>query len=276
MTRSSHCQFPLTLLRFWCRRTALMLFLIGLIIFLFQLAVCGIVHDNEKVRVFLNMINTLPSFIKAALGGEALQVGNITGLITIGYQHPMILTLYMIYAVAVPSGLLVGEKQRGTMELILCRQVTKTQVYICVALLTLAGMFLLTIVMFLGTVASTHIYEFDDEIPLYSLFRLAINAGMLASTVGAIALLSSSIFRRRVQAINITIIFLVIQYFIYIISEWWPPMNWLYPASLFYYIGKADIFIRNQWPLGHLCVLGSVLITATLAGHIIWSRRDLI
>ncbi len=49
--------------------------------------------------------------------------------------------LYMLYAVGVPAGLLTGEIQRGTMELILSRPITKTQVYVCAAVLTLVGLF---------------------------------------------------------------------------------------------------------------------------------------
>jgi len=51
------------------------------------------------------------------------------------------------------------------MELILSRPVTKTQVYLCATALTLAGMFALVMVMFLGTVAAVHIYVFSEPIP---------------------------------------------------------------------------------------------------------------
>ena len=70
----------------------------------------------------------------------------------------MVLFLYMLFAVGVPTTLLTGEVQKGTMELILSRSATKTQVYFCASLLTLAGMFALVLMMFLGTVAATHLY----------------------------------------------------------------------------------------------------------------------
>jgi ABC-2 type transport system permease protein len=249
-------------------------FLIALMIFLFQLAVCGIVHDNERVKALLVYIDKLGPYIEAFFGGDALQFGNIASLIAIGYQEPFVLLLYMLFAVGVPTALLAGEVQRGTMELILSRQTTKTQVYICAGLITIAGMYALVIVMFLGTVVSTNLYEFDQEVPLYCFFKLAVNGGILASTVGGIALLSAACFRRG-MAVSLTVAYLVVNYFIMIITQWWPRMKWLDPATIFNYVDGAKILTEPEWPMGDMCVLISLLVVTTLAGGIIWSRRDL-
>ena len=129
-----------------------------------QIAVAAIVHDNANVRTFLSFLKMLPSIVRTALGGDMVESGSMTALLTIGYQHPFVMFLYMLYAVGVPTGLLTGEVQRGTMELILSRPITKTQVYICAAVLTLVGMFALVVVMFLGTVAAVNIYTFSEPI----------------------------------------------------------------------------------------------------------------
>jgi ABC-2 type transport system permease protein len=266
--------FPWPLLRFWTLRILPAWFLIASMIFLFQLAVCGIVHDNERVKAMLQYIDMLPSFIKAFIGGDALQYGNIAGLIAIGYQEPFVLLLYMLFAVGVPTALLAGEVQRGTMELILSRQTTKTQVYTCAGLITVVGMYALVIVMFLGTVVSTNLYDFEQQVPLYRFFKLAVNGGILASAVGGIALLSAACFRRG-MAVSLTVAFLVVNYFIMIITQWWPRMKWLDPVTIFNYVDGAKIFSEPKWPVGDMCVLISLLVVSTIAGGIIWSRRDL-
>ena len=175
MSTNRRPPFPWPLLRFWTLRILPAWFLIALVIFLFQLAICGIVHDNERVKALIQYIDMLPAFLKTFIGGEAVQYGNIAGLISIGYQDPFVLLLYMLFAVGVPTALLAGEVQRGTMELILSRQTTKIQVYICAGLITIAGMYALVVVMFLGTVVSTNLYDFEQQIPLYNFFKLAVN-----------------------------------------------------------------------------------------------------
>ncbi|MHC4704590.1 MAG: hypothetical protein ACYTFQ_28925 [Planctomycetota bacterium] len=231
MSDSTRSPFPFTLLRFWTLRILPVWCLIALMIFLFQIAICGIVHDNERVKALLQYIDMLPSFLKAFIGGDILQVGNIAALIAIGYQDPLVLLLYMLFAVGVPTALLAGEVQRGTMELILSRQTTKTHVYICAGLITVVGMYALVIVMFSGTVAATRLYDFEQEVPLYAFFKLAVVGGMLASAVGGIALLSAACFRRGL-AVSITVAYLVVSYFMSIIADWWPRMKWLEPATL--------------------------------------------
>jgi ABC-2 type transport system permease protein len=266
--------FPFTLLRFWTLRILPIWGLIALVIFLFQVAVCGIVHDNERVKALIQYLDLLPSFIKTTLGGEILKVGNVSGLIAIGYNDPLVLILYMLFAVGVPTGLLAGEVQKGTMELILSRQVTKIHVYICGGLITITGMFALVLVMFGGTVFATNVYEFSQEVALYSFFKAAINGGILASAVGGIALLAAACFQRN-TAVWLTVAYLVVSYFVSIIAEWWPRMKWLKPTTIFYYVDGEKIFTEAGWPLGDLSVLLSILVVSTILGGFIWSRRDL-
>lgn len=266
--------FPLTLLRFWTLRILPIWCLIALVIFLFQIAICGIVHDNENVKTFLQFVDMLPSFIKTILGGDALQLGNLSGLIAIGYQHPFVLLLYMLFAVGVPTGLLAGEVQKGTMELILSRQTTRTHAYICAGLITVTGMYALVLVMFLGTVAATNLYKFDQAIPMYSFFKIAIVGGMLASAVGGIALLAAACFRRG-TAVWLTVAYLVANYFVSIIAEWWPRMKWLEPTTIFHYVHGPEMLSASKWPLGDMSVLLWILVISTLLGGVIWSRRDL-
>jgi ABC-2 type transport system permease protein len=266
--------FPWPLLRFWTLRILPAWFLIALMIFLIQLAICGIVHDNERVKAMLQYIDLLPSFIKAFIGGDALQYGNIAGLIAIGYQEPLVLLLYMLFAVGVPTALLAGEVQRGTMELILSRQTTKTHVYICAGLITVIGMYALVVVMFLGTVVSINLYDFDQQVPLYCFFKLAVNGGILASAVGGIALLAAACFRRG-MAVSLTVAYLVVNYFIMIITQWWPRMKWLDPVTIFNYVDGRKIFVESVWPVGDMCVLISLLVVSTVLGGVVWWRRDL-
>jgi ABC-2 type transport system permease protein len=243
-------------------------------IFLFQLAICGIVHDNERVKALIQYIDMLPAFLKTFIGGEAVQYGNIAGLISIGYQEPFVLLLYMLFAVGVPTALLAGEVQRGTMELILSRQTTKTHVYICAGLITVVGMYALVIVMFLGTVVSTNLYEFEQHVPLYNFFKLAVCGGILASAVGGIALLAAACFRRG-MAVSLTVAYLVVNYFIMIITQWWPRMKWLDPVTIFNYVDGGKIFMNPAWPVSDMCVLISLLAVSTVLGGIIWHKRDL-
>jgi len=273
MSRALRPPFPFALLRFWLLRILPAWGGIALLIFLMQIAVSGIVHDNEKVKTLLGFLEALPSIVKAALGGEMLRLGNTAGLIAIGYNHPFVLFLYMLFAVGTPTGLLAGEVQRGTMELILSRSTTKVQVYVCAGILTLAGMFALDLVMFLGTVAAVNIFTFQDRVPLDVFFRIAINGGLLASTFGAFALLCAGTFARLYAAVGVAVAFLVTNYFLAVVSNWWPRMAFLKRATLFYLIDSSNLW--QGWPVRNMAILAALLLAAAGLGAVIWHRRDL-
>jgi len=70
------------------------------------------VHDDKRVKALIQYIEVFPDILKALMGGEILEVANVAGLIAIGYQDPLVLLLYMLFAVGVPTALLAGEIQR--------------------------------------------------------------------------------------------------------------------------------------------------------------------
>ncbi|MHC4499532.1 MAG: hypothetical protein ACYS21_10515 [Planctomycetota bacterium] len=249
--------------------------LVGFFIFIIQIIVCGIARDNEKVRLILDLLDKMPVFVKNTIGGEILGVGNVTAFITIGYQHPLVLTLFMIFAVCVPTGLLAGHVQTGTMELILSRSATKNQVYVCACILTLVGMLALVIVMFAGTVVGINIYGFEQEISLWPFFKASIVGGLLSAAAAGVALLAAALFRSRGRAVGLAMAFFIVNYFINLIAEWWPRAKFLGPVSLFYYDTAWKVLFKPGWPIGDMAVLASVLIVAVIAGGIIWNRRDL-
>lgn len=273
MSAPARLRFPFRLLRFWFVRIAPAWLGIAILIFFMQIAVAAIIHDNHNVRTFLAFLNLLPSIVKSALGGDLLDSGSMTALLTIGYQHPFVLFLHMLYAVGVPAGLLTAEVQKGTMELILSRPVAKTHVYLCAAIVTLVGLFGLDLVMFAGTAASVRLYRFSEPIDLYLFFRIATTAGLLAATFGAFALLFAATFRRLYCAVGVSVGFLTINYFIVIVAQWWPAMRPLRRATLFYLIYYSNLW--QGWPVRNMAILAAIALAAAALGALIWCRRDL-
>ena len=273
MSATSRPPFPLPLLRFWFLSILPAWCGIALLIFLMQIAVCAIIHDNANVRTFLAFLDMLPAIVKTALGGEMLQAGNTAALLTIGYQHPFIMFLCMLFAVGTPAGLLTGEVGRGTMELILSRPVTKTQVYICACVLTITGTFALVMVMFLGTVVGVNIYDFGEPIPLGLFLRIALNGGLLAGTFGAFSLLCAASLARLYTAVGVSVAFAVLNYFVHLVSEWWPQVRFIRRGTLFYLVYYSDIM--HEWPLRNMAILAAILLAMATLGAIVWRRRDL-
>jgi hypothetical protein len=273
MSRLSRPRFPFVLLRFWFARVFPAWLGIGLLIFLMQIGVAAIVHDNLNVRTFLAFINMLPSIVKTALGGDMLDSGSMTALLTVGYQHPFVMFLQMVFVVGVPAGLLTAEVQKGSMELILSRAVAKTHVYICAAIVAVVGTFGLVLVMFGGTAAAVNLYTFSEPIDLHLFFRIAMTSGLLACTFGAFALLIAVTFRRFYAAVGVAVAFLTLNYFVAIVAQWWPDLKFLRKATLFYLIYYSNLW--QGWPVRNMAILAAIALAVAGVGALIWRRRDL-
>jgi hypothetical protein len=267
--------FPFVLLRFWFRSILWIWFLTGFWIFIMQLIHCSIARNNELVKLALSWIELMPGFAKVALGGIVLESGNVTGFIAMSYQHPMVLTIYMIFVISVPTRLLAGHVQDGTMELILSRSVTKNQVYVCACILTLLGTSALVAVMFTGTVTGINISNFEQEFSLWPFLRGSVFCGLLLAATAGAALLTAVLFRNRGTAVGLALVFFIFNYFINIIAEWWPRAKFLGPVSLFHYANQSKILFDSAWPIRDTCVLSALLIITVISGGIIWNRRDL-
>jgi ABC-2 type transport system permease protein len=63
--------------------------------------------------------------VRALIGGEGIELDNAMDLLSVGYIHPLIQTLFCIWAVGRASGAIAGEIDRGTMELLLAQPLAR-------------------------------------------------------------------------------------------------------------------------------------------------------
>ena len=104
-------------------------------------------------------------------------------------------------------------------------------------------------------------------------FRIAINAGLLASTAGTFALLAGACLAGRTQAVVATGVFLAVNYIVSVIADWWPRVHFLGNWPLFRFVEGRDIWFK--WPVADMLCLSAILLTTTLIGGIVWRKRDL-
>ena len=67
-----------------------------------------------------------------------MQIGSgdllsLTGAVTLGLQHPLFLALMGIFAVGLASTAVAGERQRGTLEVLLARPISRRRLYVTLA-----------------------------------------------------------------------------------------------------------------------------------------------
>jgi ABC-2 type transport system permease protein len=204
-------------------------------------------------------------------GGD---IFSLTGSVAIGFIHPIAVGLNLVFAVGFTTAAIAGERQRGTLEVLLSRPISRRVVYGTLAVAGALFVGVATLGSIAGSVIGSSLTGRTAELGIGQLPLLWLNGALLYWSIGAIALLASASFDRLSQALGLSIAFVVVSYFLDVLGSLWPDAAGLRPYSLFYYLDPKAILAGFADP-GDLVVLGVVTLVAVGAALTIFPRRDL-
>lgn len=207
-----------------------------------------------------------------AFGGGT--VFSLAGSIAIGFIHPIPIVLVAILAVGLPAAALAGERQRGTLEVLLARPISRRRVYLTTLAATVLFVVLAVGADVAGIVAGAAVFGVMGELPTTGLATAALNAALLYAALGSIALALSASFDRLGPVLGIALGFAVLSYAVEFLGTIWPDLAALRPWSLFHYFQPAEILAGTGEP-ADLVVLFAVATAATTVGLWVFPRRDL-
>ena len=204
-------------------------------------------------------------------GGDPFSLG---GAIALGYIHPIAIILVAIFAVGFSTTAVAGERQRGTLEVVLARPVSRRTLYVTllVALVLFVGIILAASIV--GTIVGSAAAGVLDELPTSQLPLLWLNGMLLWVAIGAIGLAASVSFDRLTPAIGATLAIVIVSYFLDILGSLWPDAAGLQPYSIFHYLAAKDVLAGTASAAG-FGLLAAVAIVAIGWALVVFPRRDL-
>ncbi len=222
------------------------------------------------LRDLIESVPLLEQFMR--FGGGNLFT--LPGSVAIGFIHPIAIALLAVYAIAFPLTSVAGERQRGTLEVVLARPVSRLSYYV-----TLLGAAVLFVALLMagamaGTFVGSALMGVLDELSAQNLPLLWLHGVALYTAIAAIALAASVSFDRLGPAATITLAVVLTAYFLQVIGSLWPDADWLQPYSLFHYLDPEPVLLEGVQPLD-LAVLGAVTLLAVAYAVFVFPRRDL-
>ena len=208
----------------------------------------------------------------AGFGGG--DIFSLTGAVAIGFIHPITVGLTLVFAVGFSAAAIAGERQRGTLEVLLSRPISRRVTY---ATLALAGALFVGITVFgsiVGALVGAGLVGRTAELGVGQLPLVWLNGALLYWTFGAIALLASASFDRLTPALGMSLAVVLVSYFLDVLGSLWPDAKGLQPFSLFHYFDPKNI-LAGFADGGDFVVLGLVTAVAVLAALVLFPRRDL-
>jgi ABC-2 type transport system permease protein len=198
----------------------------------------------------------------------------LPGAIAIGFIHPIALILTSVFAVGFTTAAIAGERQRGTLEVLLARPLPRLVLYF--TLLVCARIFIAIIMAgFLsGAYISAVVNGVSGEIDATLLPLVWVNGVLLFGAIAAIGMATSVSFDRLSPALGITLAVVLVSYFLEILGSLWPDAKGLQPYSLFHYLDPQAV-LSGESVAFNFALLGGVALVAIVAALVIFPRRDL-
>jgi len=198
----------------------------------------------------------------------------LSGSIAVGYIHPIAIALLAVFAIALPLSGVAGERQRGTLEIVLARPVSRRSYY---ATLLVASVLFISLAMaatLIGTVIAAAAVNVLDQLDLGNMPWLWLNGVLLYFAIAAICFAASVSFDRMGQASAVSLAIVLVAYFLQIIGSIWPDADWLQPYSLFYYL-QPDLVLREGLQVFDCALLLLVGLVGVVYSLVVFPRRDL-
>ena len=222
---------------------------------------------------------------RALIGGEGIILQNAMDMASIGYVHPLVQTIFCIWAIGRASGAIAGEIDRGTMELLLAQPLARYRLVVAHLLVDAITIPILCLSLWSGTCLGTWIVgEIKPEKPdlkppdnlptIVKLFmpkpppeteetrrrekeRLTIHpmgflpalpmvAGLLFAVSGYTMWLSSA-GRFRWRVMGWAVLITLVQFLVNVLGQMWDVIAPLRPLTIFYYYQPQSAVIGHDY-----------------------------
>ncbi|MGH2463120.1 MAG: ABC transporter permease subunit [Candidatus Limnocylindria bacterium] len=196
------------------------------------------------------------------------------GAMTIGVQHPIGIGLVAVFAVGTAAGVVAGERETGTLEVLLARPLSRRRLYVSVGVAIVAAFGGVLALLLIGQVVSINLLGVADEIDQSLLPMVWVNGMLLWGAFAAFALAASVSFDRRGPAIGLSLAYLGINYFFEILGSFLPDLDWTQEYSLFHHWNPGEIVTGKLDPFD-LALLAVAIVVPVVWALIVFPRRDL-
>ena len=199
---------------------------------------------------------------------------SVPGAITIGFQHPLAIAFLGIFAVGTTTGAIAGERERGTLEVLLARPISRRTLYLTIALAVVILLSVELASLLGGLWAGILATDIGDQVDTSALWLVFVNGLMLWGAFAAFGLAASVSFDRHAPAISLALAYLLVNYFLEILGSLWTDVAWSQEYSLFHHFQPAELLTGKADPADFLILTAAILVPLAYA-LIVFPRRDL-
>ena len=258
----------------WKSHRSFLLFSI-IIVSLFQFLILKLVTTIDYSAIIINVLEQMPEFVRTVFGEDFISMLTVEGAAAFGLNHPLVLVILFIGAIAIPSRHIAGEAETGTLELVLSFPVKRIKLLLN---LYVAAMVFLFLIIFCGLCASVLSIGMFHQLK-FALFikmlKIGFNLWLLSVLIMTMTMVVSS-FEKEGNKVSIRVAGIVLVfYLLHYLSSWWEAIEFIKPFNIFSYYQPEDLMTGRRSFLLHAAVLSSLILLCFLISAFQFNRRDI-
>jgi ABC-2 type transport system permease protein len=266
----------LVLARHSFRRSAPIVIGMAVVLAGFQFMLTQVAVFLMRNQAFGLLSSLIPPYIRSMAGPAMVAFMSFTGVVALGYFHPIVLASLVGLAIAAGSEP-AAEVETRFADLTLARPMARRDVItrsVIVLLVTIAALLaVMTAATSIGLACCT---PAAAQRPRFALIAsLALTLGAIVWCWGGVALAVAAGARRRATAAGLTAVTTLAAYLVDYLGRIWDPARLASRLSPFHYFEPMTLISGGPLDTSNLAVLCGIAIAGTAVAYVRFARRDL-
>lgn len=234
------------------------------------------IFTNIDTKPFITSVfELMPEKFRILIGEQFFSHLTVDGAAAFGFNHPIILAIFVIVIISIVTKHLTGEIEKGTMELMLSLPIKRTyfvfRLWFIAAIIT----FGLIISALLGAYLGDYFFGEISYKFIYKISNIGLNLWFLMVMIMSFSLMISTFEKETSKAVGKSAVVIIIFYFLDFLSTAWDPLSFTKTFNIFTYYQPQKLMFDDRHLIDNIPVL-SILIILCL-GISVWqfNRRDI-
>lgn len=253
------------------RRISLMIYCVSGIGFL-EMYVAIYPSIASQADRFNELFQSYPEGFLKAFGIEQLNLSTLENYLAMEHFSLIWQLMLLIFMISIAGGALASEIEKGTIELLLSRSISRLKLYFSRYLYGFLALviFAVTTIFTIIPLAELHGIKYDAG----RYVTVAILGLLLGLAVYSVSLMISAMSNEKGRVSMIMGASLVLMYVLNLVAALKESLSDLKYLSFFHYFDAQAALTKGELNLTSVWVFAAIIVVSTVIGAVVWKTRD--